>query len=181
MTNAELAILGLIAEQPRHGYEIEHLIDTRGMREWTEIGFSSIYYLLRKLEAGGLVTSALHTGSGSGPARKVYTITLDGRAAHRAGVLTALAVPNAVAPALLLGLASWPVVTPDQGIAALRRYRDTLAERMRGVATRREEQQPLPPFVDAMFDYSQTLLEAEVGWIDRLIERLSRVPSQQGL
>ena len=50
MTNAELAILSLIGESPRHGYEIEQVIEARGMREWTEIGFSSIYYLLKKLE-----------------------------------------------------------------------------------------------------------------------------------
>jgi DNA-binding PadR family transcriptional regulator len=43
MTNAELAILSLVAEQPRHGYEIEQVIEEREMREWTEIGFSSIY------------------------------------------------------------------------------------------------------------------------------------------
>ena len=50
MTNAELAILSLVAEQPRHGYEIENVIEQRGMRAWTEIGFSSIYYILKKLE-----------------------------------------------------------------------------------------------------------------------------------
>ena len=46
LTNAELAILSLIVEQPRHGYEIEQVIEQRGMREWTDVGFSSIYYLL---------------------------------------------------------------------------------------------------------------------------------------
>ena len=44
MTNAELAVLSLVVEAPRHGYEIEQAIAERGMREWTEIGFSSIYY-----------------------------------------------------------------------------------------------------------------------------------------
>ncbi|MGD8625667.1 MAG: helix-turn-helix transcriptional regulator, partial [Anaerolineae bacterium] len=48
MTNAELAILTLVAEAPHHGYEIEQIIQERGMREWTEVGFSSIYYLLKK-------------------------------------------------------------------------------------------------------------------------------------
>ena len=30
MTNAELAILGLVGETPRHGYEIEQVIEERG-------------------------------------------------------------------------------------------------------------------------------------------------------
>ena len=53
MTNAELAVLSLLVEQPRHGYEIERVIEERGMRDWTEIGFSSIYYVLGKLEKRG--------------------------------------------------------------------------------------------------------------------------------
>ena len=39
----ELLILGLISEMPRHGYEIERVIAEREMREWTRIGFSSIF------------------------------------------------------------------------------------------------------------------------------------------
>ena len=57
LTNSELAILGLVAEHPRYGYQVEQDIAARGMREWTEIGFSSIYYVLNKLEAAGWLAS----------------------------------------------------------------------------------------------------------------------------
>ena len=46
----ELLLLGILAEKPQHGYHIEHLIEERGMRKWTEVGFSSIYYILARLE-----------------------------------------------------------------------------------------------------------------------------------
>ena len=55
LTPAELTLLGLLVEKPRHGYELEEVIAERGMREWTEIGFSSIYYLLTKLRDRGLI------------------------------------------------------------------------------------------------------------------------------
>ena len=74
LTHAEQAILSLVAEAPRHGYEIEQVIEERGMREWTEIGFSSIYYLLRKLEGKGLICATVDD-SGAGPTRKVYRLT----------------------------------------------------------------------------------------------------------
>ena len=77
MTNAELAILSLVAEAPRHGYEIEQIIEERGMREWTEIGFSSIYYLLKKLEKVDCVESELILTQGRGKARRVYQITAE--------------------------------------------------------------------------------------------------------
>ena len=57
VTDAELVLLGLLAEQPRHGYQLEAVVAERGVREWTALGFSSIYYLLNKLEPHGLVTS----------------------------------------------------------------------------------------------------------------------------
>jgi len=66
MTNAELAILGLVAEAPRHGYEIEQLIENRGMRNWTEVGFSSIYYILNKLEQRSLIRSHREPAAGRG-------------------------------------------------------------------------------------------------------------------
>jgi DNA-binding PadR family transcriptional regulator len=68
MTNAELAILSLVDERPRHGYEVEQVIEERGMREWTEIGFSSIYYLLKKLEREGQTRGQLGEAD-RGPAR----------------------------------------------------------------------------------------------------------------
>ena len=58
MTNAELAVLSLVVERPRHGYEIEQVIAERGMRDWTDVGFSSIYYLLGKMEKAGLACRA---------------------------------------------------------------------------------------------------------------------------
>ena len=42
LSDAEFAILSLLGEDDHHGYEIEALIEARGMREWTAIGFSSI-------------------------------------------------------------------------------------------------------------------------------------------
>ena len=72
-SNAELAILSLIAEEPRHGYQIEQLISERNMRTWTEIGFSSIYRLLKKFEKEGLIIGEPGEPEGRGPARVIYS------------------------------------------------------------------------------------------------------------
>ena len=90
-TNAEITILSLIAESSRHGYEIEQVIEQRGMRDWTEVGFSSIYYLLKKLERDRLIEGRLEKPPGRGPARKVYHITQEGRKAWYAASIQALA------------------------------------------------------------------------------------------
>jgi len=171
MTNAELAVLGLVVEEPRHGYQIEQVIEERGMREWTEVGFSSIYYLLKKLEREGLVEGTLEEAE-RGPARKVYRATDAGREALLAGSLEALSVPKRRYSALLLGLAHLPSIPPAEARTALEAYRAALVQRLEGLQERWDRQRPLPYFVDAMFDHSQTMVETELRWLDGLARRM---------
>jgi DNA-binding PadR family transcriptional regulator len=172
MTNAELAILTLIAEKSRHGYEIEQVIEERGMREWTEIGFSSIYYLLKKLEEKGLIEGRMERQAGRGPARKVYQITESGVEARRTGVLEALSIPQRAYPLLQLGLASLPGVSRSEALAALRGYKDNLTDRLEHVRSRRNEISPMPYFVEAMFSHSIAMIEAERRWIEKFVDQL---------
>ncbi len=171
MTNAELAILSLVAEQPRHGYEIERVIEERGMREWTEVGFSSIYYLLKKLEKAGLIEGQLEEAE-RGPARKVYRPTPAGIEARHTALLEALSSPWRSYPSLLLGISNLPAISPDEAVAALQKYRDELAARLEGVRATWGSQRPLPYFVDAMFDYSIVLGTAELKWVEEFIKRV---------
>jgi DNA-binding PadR family transcriptional regulator len=172
MTNAELAILSLIAEQPRYGYEIEQVIEARGMREWTEIGFSSIYYLLNKLEKEGMIESRLQQPAGKGPARKVYTITQLGRQAHIEGAIAALSTPRSGSSSLLLGLSNFPMLPREQVHTALNSYTAQLEDSLIRMLGQAEDQRPMPPFVEAMFEYSQVVAEAELSWIRNFIREV---------
>lgn len=172
MTNAELAILALVVETPRHGYEIEQIIEQRGMRNWTEIGFSSIYYLLRKLEQKGLISSRLEPAAGKGPARRVYAVLPAGQQAWYQATLAALTGPGRPNAPFLLGLAGLPGIRPQDAVAALRQYR-------RGVLQRKTEVEQawqragslLPFFLEGMFEYSANVLQTELDWLDRYIPR----------
>ena len=177
MTNAELAILSLVAEQPRHAYEIERLIQERGMRDWTEIGFSSIYYLLKKLERLSLVSSHLEEAS-RGPSRRVYTATPAGLEAHHLAILDALATPRRCYPRLLLGLASLPSVPAPEVLSALERYRDGLVARRSHVEAQWDRQKPIPDHVGAMFTYSLAMIEAELIWVDQFALSLEEAHDQ---
>lgn len=168
MTNAELAILSLVAELPRYGYQIEQTLEERGMREWTEIGFSSIYYLLKKLEKTELIAGKLEE-AGQGPARKVYHITELGKTALAEGLHTALSVPQRCYPPFQLGLANLPAFSNADVQAALETYRQSLQERLEQLQEKHRSQQPVPYFVDAMFDYSFALITAEINWIDKFL------------
>lgn len=172
MTNAELAILSLVAEQPRHGYEIEHIIEERGMREWTEIGFSSIYYLLNKLDKADLVQSQLQHAQGRGPARKIYSLTEAGRQALIEGTVKALATPQQASIPFLVGLANFPMIPEEQVLESLNTYAGQLEEKIEHLSQRVEEQRPLPSFVEAMFEYSRTMAKAELNWMQYFIKEV---------
>lgn len=166
MTNAELTILSLIAEQPRHGYEIEALIEDRGMRNWTEVGFSSIYYILKKLERSGLIEGHMEMSRGQGPARKVYRLTPKGHEEWRQATIDALSSPVPYYSPFRIGLSNLPGISPAEALSSLRRYTEALSGRLEGVQRAWDNQRTrLPYHVDALFDISVTLLEAELDWV----------------
>ena len=178
MTNAELAILSLVAEAPCHGNEIEQIIEERGMREWTEIGFSSIYYLLKKLEKADLVESELIPTLGRGKARRVYTITEDGYGVLLASTMDALSHPQQTYPAVLLGVSNLPILEGNQAQNALESYLAGVEERLAHVKGKVEAQSPLPPHVQYLFDYSLMLLEAEKRWVEKVVQAISESGKQ---
>jgi DNA-binding PadR family transcriptional regulator len=149
------------------------------MRDWTEIGFSSIYYLLKKLEKEGLVAGRLEEAT-RGPARKVYSATEVGYKALGSGLLDVLSVPRPTRSPLQLGLANLPAVGPEEAVAALGQYQYALAEKEENLRVRREDQQPLPYFVDAMFDLSLALIGAEKAWIAGFIEQMENLSPEPG-
>ena len=165
-TDRELLILGLIAEMPRHGYEIEGLIEERAMREWTRIGFSSIYYVLGKLEKNGLITGENPT---TPKAKKRYTLTDQGKAVLVEQTLAALTTIQPAYPSLLLGLIHLAVLSRGQVLDALRTRKERLSQEIHRVEEIHFKQQPLPDYLDAVFDYSLQQLKAEKDWLDKTL------------
>jgi DNA-binding PadR family transcriptional regulator len=173
MTNAEIAILSLIVERSRHGYEIEQVIEEREMRNWTELGFSSIYYVLNKLEKNGLVEGQIQKSVGKGPARKVYHITPSGLEAYHKATIEALSNPIPPYSAFLLGLSNLQGIPVEDAIHSLYQYRQKMMERAEHLRERWGAQEPHIPFhVNALFDLSMTLIDAELSWVTDFIHQL---------
>jgi DNA-binding PadR family transcriptional regulator len=171
MTNAELAILSLIAERPRYGYEIDETIEARGMRGWTDIGFSSIYYLLKKLTGDGLLVQETRE-SEHGPARKVYSVTQAGITALRTGTTDALTNLDGGERDFLLGLANLPALSLAEVLDALRSRLAHLGDRRKGIAMAQAAQQPLFEHVNALFDYSLVSIDTQIEWLKTFVARL---------
>lgn len=176
LTDAELALLGLLAEQPRHGYQLETVIAERGVREWTALGFSSIYYLLDKLESRGLVVSERPDARAKG--RRVYSVTRAGVAACVAGTRGALERVDPLTAPVLVGMANSPMLPPGQVAAALRRRRETVMVRIESIRDARSRQEPVEAFVAAIFQHGIAMLHAELSWVEDTLSQLKESTMQ---
>ncbi len=75
------AILGLLAQHPRHGYELRAAFSAvmGGDENW-DVKPAQIYTTLDRLEEAGLVTRQSDLGEGDEPSRRIYVITPEGEA-----------------------------------------------------------------------------------------------------
>ena len=173
LTDSELLLLGLVAEMPRHGYELEQVIEQREMREWTQIGFSSIYYVLGKLEERGFVKAGVPA---SAKAKKTFAITDAGKATLVDQTITALKSVRPAHPSLLLGMLHWSVLTRAQALDALQARKHAMEQERERIKDIQFSQQPLPDFVDAVFDFSIGQLDAEQAWIEKTLDYMQTKP-----
>jgi len=173
LTDAELLLLGLVAEMPRHGYELDQIIETRGMREWTQIGFSSIYFVLGKLEKAGLVGAEVPTGA---KARKAFCITASGREVLCEQTIAALAAYRPTFSSLLLGMVHWPVLSRDVALNALETRLSSVVAELERLERVRRQRQPTPDHVESLFDFSAGQLNAERSWINTTLDYMRSKP-----
>ena len=173
LTDSELLVLGLVAEMPRHGYELEQIIEQRGMREWTQIGFSSIYFVLGKLKKMGLVTAKK---TAEATAKKIHAVTDAGCAALVTQTLTALGSFRPTYSSALLGMVHWPVLERGAALGALQARSAAIESELARLENILFEQQPLPDFVEALFDFTLGQLKAEAEWVTRTLEYMERKP-----
>lgn len=196
LTDAELLLLGLVAEMPRHGYELDQVIEQRGMRQWTQIGFSSIYFVLGKLEKLGLVATKKplkHGGSlreaaarrrrgQAAPrikrpkARRVYSVTASGRRVLTRQTLAALSEVRPTYSSVVLGMINWSALNRKPALEALQARSDAIDAEMSCIGTLQVEKQPLPDHVEALFEYTLGQLRAEAEWVSRTLGYMGTKP-----
>ena len=168
LTASELTVLGLLVEHPRHGYDLERVIEQRGIRQWTDIGFSSIYYVLSKLEKRGLVE--VGEGRLGARSRRVFQATAEGRRVAADEAVALIARLRMVPHPILVGLANLPLIPEASYDEALRSRLTQIEARIASVKETQRSQTPLPRPAREVFSYSLSLLEAERSWLAERVQ-----------
>jgi DNA-binding PadR family transcriptional regulator len=174
----ELVVLGLLAEEPMHGYDLLERFRARSMGFWVEIGKASVYQALARLESRGLVAGK-DQGGITGPDRRVFRITRSGRArlskglAERFGELEPYEAEGGTA----LGFAHLlPAAEARAAVAARERAVRDLLEAVRAERTRTSaERGPGRLVSNASLDRQEALSTAELAWLKGFRASLGRL------
>jgi DNA-binding PadR family transcriptional regulator len=173
ISDIEAAILGLLYEKPHYGYQIEKTIESWGMRNWTQIGFSSIYYVLKKLEKKDLVEKKIEKVEGK-PSRKIYTITGTGKTEMKEKLRDILSWNKKLISPFDLGIAYLNYLEPKEVIDCLENYVKSAEGRIKFLESSVKVQKELkaPYYVIALFSRPLAGLKTEIEWVEQLIETI---------
>jgi DNA-binding PadR family transcriptional regulator len=178
MSNVEIALLQIIEEQKEiSGYGINRVVTERGYREWADIGMTSIYGGLKKLEEKKLVTSRIHTDKhGKGPTPRIYSLTKKGRQVLHREVLSILSRSRERERVFDLGVAGIPCVPSEKAIEALSQRKEYLRGHLDRIEKRFEMSggKKLPIHIRYLFKHPLVLIENELKFIDELISALQK-------
>lgn len=186
----ELAILGILMDGDRHGYEIRsQLRDRLGLG--STVSFGSLYPALSRLEREGLVEpdeestgrlSSFATGSLSGEraalrglraersggrrGRKVYRLTARGREAFVERLADPASLDDARTFSLRMSLARF--LTPTVRIGLLESRRVNLVTRLRDLSSRAASGE-LDVYARSVLQHAARAVELDIAWIDELL------------
>ena len=164
-SDADIVVLSLLAEQPRHGYDLDRVIEQRGYRQWTSLAFSSVYYLLKRLSERGL----LEPDEGSQGRRTVFRVTEAGRRELRQAAGERVLAPAPPSAGVLPALNAYSRLDDPELVTLLVRRAEALLGRLdelRALRAQVDEEHAL-----AIFDYEILRQEADLTWTRTLLKK----------
>jgi DNA-binding PadR family transcriptional regulator len=172
------ALLGLLAQRPRHGYELHAAFEAvMGGEQYWDVKPAQIYSTLARLEESGLVVEQA-VEQGGGPEKRIYGLTDDGRQElaqwFEHGVEREHQRDEFFVK-LMLSLAM-PEINPRRVIQGqrLRLFRDLHA--LTAQRNRLDPQRALAQIL--LHDKAIMHLEADLRWLDMIEGRLEDVKQQ---
>lgn len=162
MTDAELAILSLLNDGIQSDIALHGEIEARGLRRWTAIGVSSMYYILEKLVKQGLVEPLPNKAP-----ERAWQITPAGFGVLQTAVADLLGTPHNIARGFELGLVNLRVLKPSQVRTALQNYIHEIGGRINRSRSEMEKEKANNGKFEivALYSHSISLLEAELKWV----------------
>lgn len=173
------AILGLLAQRPRHGYDLRAAFSAvvGGDENW-DVKPAQIYTTLERLEEGGLIERTSDMGEGDEPARRIYAITQQGDTVLREWFASGV-VPEHQRDEFFVKLMTALVSGEADTSRLVLTQRATLYQELHSATTLRDSYNPRTEMAQILLlDKSIMHLEADLRWLDFAELRLEEVKRQ---
>ncbi len=173
MGKNELAILGLLSEGEKYGYQIHQQIADRRMDVWAKISISSIYNTLNKLGDRGMV-SARKMKVGKTPERNIYRITPEGKRMLADLVEKFMAKRGMGEYPFGLGVAFMYALPKERARRLLSERIDRLGKELGSFDEHlRERKDSMPLHWAFLYRNGRRHVETELEWCRGLLEKIS--------
>jgi DNA-binding PadR family transcriptional regulator len=168
----ELHLLGLLLLGPKTGYQLHRITKAHG-ELYTDLKKGNVYYLLDRLAKSGALEVTTEAGA-PGPRRErlVYAITVYGRQRFHELLRAVLRTYELPHTGVEVGMVFLPYLDVNEATQLLSERRQAVLERH--AALEREMRTSDHGHVSLAQDHLLCLVEAELSWIERTIERLQR-------
>jgi DNA-binding PadR family transcriptional regulator len=164
----EVAILGLLKQQPMHGYQLSRELGDSLGGFW-RVSYGSLYPTLRRLERDGSVEA--ESGEAAGGRRKtVYRITERGERVFLELLQESPAEGSAEDTRFRVRFAFFRYLPPETRIRLLERRRAFLEERLDAIdESIRVHRGRSDDYALALMEHGRTATESDITWIEGLI------------
>jgi DNA-binding PadR family transcriptional regulator len=172
------ALIGLLAQRPRHGYELRAAFEAimGGEANW-EVRPAQVYASLDRLAETGLIRQR-SVEKGGGPEKRIYALTRAGRR-HLRAWLEAETHREPERDEFFLKLMIAMATGEAQPRKMIQAQRVALFQRLHGVTTRRQAIDPKIGLAHVLLlDQAVMHLEADLHWLDMIEARLDEVRRQ---
>jgi DNA-binding PadR family transcriptional regulator len=172
------AVLGLLAQRPRHGYELRAAFQAvvGGEENW-DIKPAQIYTTLARLEQGGLVAQD-SIEQDAGPEKRIYALTPTGRQMLKEWFASGIEPEHQHDEfflKLMMGLVSG-VADPYRVIQTQRAH---LFQELHDITEHRSRADPSKELAKILLlDKAIMHLEADLRWLDTIEARLDEIRRQ---
>ena len=179
LSHVTFVTLGLIAEKQCHAKDIDERIEERGMRNWTAIGTSSIYGVLKKLKDDGLVTSWIEELDNR--MIKVYQITDFGLKVLKEKVLRVIKeFIGKNDEDFYVAFSMLPILTKEQQIDAITESLKKIKSNKKGLEKMLIENSHMPLNVRGLFVHPIKILETDIEFLEWVLEEIKEGKGQVG-
>ena len=162
-------VLGLLMHEARHGYQLYQEYQATLGAIW-QVGQSKFYAALDRLEADGLLTSTTEDQSGR-PARRVYTITEQGRRRFLDWVYAPVMPIRAIRVEFVAKLRFFQLLRLDDVDRLLNaQIAACTADLANAQALRQETEDPVDRLA---LRFRETQLEAHIAWLHECMTTLA--------